>query len=461
MSKRILRSTNKSDQADVPLTQEEVPMDLRTTDNPAADDSAQVGDPVAPPLHDPGPRSPSAAIELDVGNVSEADDLEEYAGPQPTHLVDTAVKVIKATLDLPTFKPYAAIVVQDLNLVSRRHVALEFGATAFAKPFLRDPKPVSRKLRVGTFRNELANLHSVITSVEVAQLVDEGGHVYRLQKGPYWTLWKQLDELRKRISAPPQKTNVTPVRSPSFNQPIRPLREPTAPPIQPHSVREELDSGTEREPATRKNLRKPWVEEVSDEDDGPFERASAPPEAFGKSATPPSKFHDAFSRIKFESDLKSGSRFRSKRAREYLAEVARADGQRRDLPPHLSNLGFAIPNHSSRPSESNHLKQSRPTQKSTNPGAPDSDGDPSDSGDDDGRKKGWKERKFKSDSKGSGRPPKGPGRIGGDPDEDPSSSDEDDDQGPRRGIPRASRKPSKKSTKAHDENSTGATSTCG
>ncbi|KAJ7192195.1 hypothetical protein GGX14DRAFT_578357 [Mycena pura] len=194
MTKRKLKNTKKKHQGDVSLTQEEVPLDVQVTDN----SNHVTLNPVTPSLHDPGPQSPSAAVEVDVGNVSEADDLEEYGGPQLTHLVDTAVKVVKRTLDLPTFKPYTTIVMQDLNLVSRQHVALELGATAFSKPFLRDPKPVSRKLRVGTFRNELANLQSVITSVEVAQLVDEGGQVYRLQKGPYWTLWKQLDELRKR-----------------------------------------------------------------------------------------------------------------------------------------------------------------------------------------------------------------------------------------------------------------------
>ncbi|KAJ7903881.1 hypothetical protein B0H13DRAFT_1882080 [Mycena leptocephala] len=58
------------------------------------------------------------------------------------------------------------------------------------------------------------------------------------------------------------------------------------------------------------NLRNPRVKEVTDEDDEteddlPAHQNTAAPNAFGKSPTPPSKFHEAFGPIRFKEDRKS------------------------------------------------------------------------------------------------------------------------------------------------------------
>ncbi|KAJ7868168.1 hypothetical protein B0H13DRAFT_2351597 [Mycena leptocephala] len=114
---------------------------------------------------------------------------------------------------------------------------------------------------------------------------------------------------------------------------------------------------------------------------------------------------------------------------------------KRELPP-LSHLGFLIPNHSSKPSESNYLKQTRPKNKGS--GDPDPDGNSSDS-DSDGGKKGKK-----GHPKVPGKREKSPGRTGHDPDDDPSSSDDEDGKG--RGHSNG-RKPPPKSRKGNDQDS--------
>ncbi|KAJ6582283.1 hypothetical protein B0H19DRAFT_1252388 [Mycena capillaripes] len=142
--------------------------------------------------------SPTPMIDINVDNLIDTPpELEEYAGPVLTTLVDSAIRFAKGTLRLPTFRTYPTILRGDPTVLQRRNLALELGANGFAKYFLLDTRPALRKM-FSTFRNELTTLETVITSVEVAERVDKGGAVYRLQKAPYWTLWKQLADLRKR-----------------------------------------------------------------------------------------------------------------------------------------------------------------------------------------------------------------------------------------------------------------------
>ncbi|KAF7341208.1 TY3B-TY3B protein [Mycena venus] len=452
------------------------------------------------------------ALVMDTGIVatqrSDAYPLEEYAGPVLTNSLDPAKRVAKGTLNLPTFQAYPIILKGDPEVLERRSLALEFGANGFAKWFLLNAKVTSRKLFVSTFRNELTTLETVITSVEVGHLVDKGGPVYRLQKAPYWTLWKQLDDLRNRAKVAYEVFNAdmpsmptwgrsedplafyaandyeilgicyrvevenylanldqhfdfatNEIRSPDeeiqeyYNEhrrsiSVKPKRASSIPDARNSnsSVNEsfaQLHPVSTPRPA-RGSSHRVRVEEISDKSEDedvvlPHQTA-APREAFGKSSTPPSKFHEAFGRIRFNQDMQS--HHQSKRIRNRLPEGIHSDGRNRELPPHLSNLGFQIPNHSSRPSESSHLRQSRAQPMAS--GDVDPESDPSDSDDNNGKKGKDGGKRPRPDPKGPGKPPRGPGRAGGNPDDDPSSSD--DEGGDRRhGIPRGSRRPAKKS----------------
>jgi hypothetical protein len=397
----------------------------------------------------------------------------------------------------------------DPAVLERRLLALEFGASSFAKWFLLETKIASRKLFVSTFRNELATLETAITSVEVGHLVDKGGPVYRLQKAPYWTLWKQLDNLRNRVKAAYEVFNTNMPSMPTWGRSEDPLafyaandyeilgicycaevenylvnldqhfdfttneiwspdeeiqdyyngyrRSISVKPRRASSIPDDAKSSSAsgsfaqlhpvstpvsapRQPKSSSHRAR--VEEITDEDAIKSEDIVLPPhqtaasrEAFGKSSTPPSKFHEAFGRICFDQGMKS--HHQSKHVHNHLSEGIHPDGRNREIPPHLSHLGFLILTHGSRPSESSHLKQTRVQPMAS--GDPDPGGEPSNSDDKKGRRR---DRKPRPDPKGPGKPLKGPGRAGGNPSDDPSISD-DGAGDPRHGIPRSNHRPAK------------------
>ncbi|KAF7357249.1 TY3B-TY3B protein [Mycena sanguinolenta] len=496
--------------------------------------------PILQPSSDPAPRtaaesamrSPSVAgsFQYSDASASGAFELHEYQGPQDTGLIDPTVRIERKELKLPTFKPNAKLAIGKPSVLERRNLALQMGAEAFDKPFLSEPANLSRRLFVSTFKHELSFLDRVLTSVDVAQLKDDGGQVYRLQKETVWTLVKQLDSLRKRAEYAfemfHQDMPVMPTwgrrEDPSawylanefeilgvcyraeteayiaaldqyFDFSANELRPPdneikayydeyrrslsrsvkrSSPvpnlsfdasaadstfhlrlvsPTRPESVKDEEvsdrlpgSSGDEsiaawKTPANKSvpSSRKPRVDTVESEEDDSL-RVATPKAAFGKSSTPPSKFNEAFGRIKFKSDSKSEPR--STKAHEGLHGTFKLSmNQGRDLPPHrpVSLHGFRLPNHSSKPSESEHLKQTRFLAKKS--GQPDP-GDDSSSSEDD--KKGSK--KPGNNDRGDRKPPRKSdrGKKGGNPD-DPGDDDPDDGGyggGDERGKPRKSSK---------------------
>ncbi|KAJ7337388.1 hypothetical protein DFH08DRAFT_1082674 [Mycena albidolilacea] len=148
--------------------------------------------PNSPPSQLRGP-----TVQFHTGNIHET-DLEEYAGAQPSHLVDLSSS--KGIVQILMFQPYRLLSKNDPTILARRNLALELGAIVLAKPFLLDSVVASRRL-FNTFHNELSLLDIVLASVELAPLAGKGGPVYRLQKEPFWTLWKMLDDLRKRAQS--------------------------------------------------------------------------------------------------------------------------------------------------------------------------------------------------------------------------------------------------------------------
>ncbi|KAF8181409.1 hypothetical protein K438DRAFT_1976132 [Mycena galopus ATCC 62051] len=184
------------------------------------------------------------------------------------------------------------------------------------------------------------------------------------------------------------------------------------------------------------------VKAVTDEDDRetaiPFPRNALSRGAFEKSSTPPSKFHEAFAESQFEKDRKSYRQ--SKWLRDQPSGTPRHDAL-----PHFSQLGFAIPDHSSRPSEGAHLNRSNPKSKAS--GKTELERDPIDSeskDSEDGKKGSKRPNRNERERK---KPQRRSGRDGGDPGDDSSSSD-DGNWEPRRDLPR--RPLTKKKGLVHD-----------
>ncbi|KAJ7236316.1 hypothetical protein C8J57DRAFT_1530123 [Mycena rebaudengoi] len=173
-------------------------------DNPDEDGSAPLPatshqdtvDSIDPLSINPSEPSAPATPIIPPGNLSEAEDLEDFMGPLESRELDPAKRSVKGSLDLPTFQAYTDIK-HDPVVLARRETSLDFRASAFAKGFLYEPRSLSRRLAKFILSDALACVETVISLVEVGQMKD-GTQVYRVQKGDYWVLWKQLDDLRKR-----------------------------------------------------------------------------------------------------------------------------------------------------------------------------------------------------------------------------------------------------------------------
>ncbi|KAJ7829677.1 hypothetical protein B0H14DRAFT_3716989 [Mycena olivaceomarginata] len=307
--------------------------------------------------------------------------------------------------------------------------------------------------------DELTTLEKVISSVEIVQLLGNEGPAYRLQKGSYFILLRQLDELHKRAPhafevfgtpLPPRPTwgrNEDPrafyaaneyeilgicyraevenylatldqcfdfaaneVRPPdeevkqqyeeyrrSVSIPARKIGSPAdntassgldgpsfrlRPAFSPESQKEEQikeeETDVQHEPIEVPNLvsdnsgdKTSEEEKDSSEEESFLPRSTVPRSAFAKSSTPPTRFHEAFGRITFGKAEKPQSRSRKSRG-DPAPGVNFGDGKR-DVPPHISGLGFAIPTHSTKPSQSTLLKPSKPKSKNSGDDSSDSD----------------------------------------------------------------------------------------
>jgi hypothetical protein len=146
---------------------------------------------------------PSAIIAWDPVGINVEHALHEFAGPQLAHLVNMPSDPILLEVVLPTLRRHFGTFPD--RIFARRNTALRLGAAAFNKPFLlnpdKDSTPTPRAVirrSLGCLRDDFDALDDVLASIEVAQLVQGGGPVYRLRSDRFAVLKTKLVALAAR-----------------------------------------------------------------------------------------------------------------------------------------------------------------------------------------------------------------------------------------------------------------------